>query len=82
MLMLSHLCCQMRYASVWVWRYASVWVWRLLVDVSSSQVEPVPELRWDGQGTPLAAVPLPVCSGPLLSDWPVQCSRFIRRYGE
>ena len=59
-----------------------VWVCRLLVDASSSQVEPVPELRWDGKGTPLAAVPLPVCSGPLLSDWPVQCSRFIRRYSE
>ena len=44
-----------------------------------TQVEACPELQWDGQGQPLAAVPLPVCSGSLLSDWPLQNSRFMRR---
>ena len=52
----------------------------MCVCVSLTQVDTVPKLSWDGEGTPLAAVPLPVCSGPLLSDWPPQNARFIRRY--
>lgn len=43
------------------------------------QVEACPVLHWDGQGQPLAAVPLPVSSGSLLSDWPLHNSRFTRR---
>ena len=43
------------------------------------QPESCPELSWDGSGAPLAAVPLPVCSEPLLSDWPSHNSRFMRR---
>jgi PAB-dependent poly(A)-specific ribonuclease subunit 2 len=47
--------------------------------VLPDQVEACPQLSWDGSGQPLAAIPLPACSGRLLSDWPPQNSRFMRR---
>lgn len=43
------------------------------------QPESCPELNWDGSGLPLAVIPLPVSSSPLLSDWPPHNSRFMRR---
>ena len=42
-------------------------------------VEPLPHISVDDELTALSSVPLPFCSGRLLSDWPVEYCKVVHR---